>query len=74
MHLISDKNQQKLLSLLNEEQYSIEFASGGSGANSMIGIAQLGGKTAFSGKIGGDNHGKIYRSKLDFSFPKHLIK
>lgn len=65
MHLISDKNQQKLLSLLNEEQHSIEFASGGSGANSMIGIAQLGGKTAFSGKIGGDNHGKIYRNKLE---------
>ena len=65
MHLISDKNQQKLLSSLNEEEYSIEFASGGSGANSMIGIAQLGGKTAFSGKIGGDNHGKIYRNKLE---------
>ena len=53
------------MSLLNEEQYPIEFASGGSGANSMIGIAQLGGKTAFSGKIGGDNHGKIYRDKLE---------
>ena len=31
----------------------------------MIGISQLGGKTAFSGKIGNDEHGKLYRNKLD---------
>jgi sugar/nucleoside kinase (ribokinase family) len=31
----------------------------------MIGIAQLGGRTAFSGKIGRDEHGKIYREKLE---------
>jgi sugar/nucleoside kinase (ribokinase family) len=31
----------------------------------MIGIAQLGGRTAFSGKIGRDEHGKTYREKLE---------
>ena len=31
----------------------------------MIGISQLGGRSAFSGKIGRDEHGKLYREKLE---------
>jgi sugar/nucleoside kinase (ribokinase family) len=31
----------------------------------MIGISQLGGTSAFSGKIGRDEHGKLYREKLE---------
>jgi sugar/nucleoside kinase (ribokinase family) len=31
----------------------------------MIGITQLGGTSAFSGKIGRDEHGKLYREKLE---------
>ncbi|HJL94425.1 MAG TPA: adenosine kinase [SAR324 cluster bacterium] len=65
MHLISIEEQQRLLRSLSAEKLSVESASGGSGANSMIGIAQLGGRTAFSGKIGRDEHGKIYREKLE---------
>ncbi len=65
MHLISIAEQQELLLALAVEHLSVEFAAGGSGANSMIGIAQLGGRTAFSGKIGRDEHGKIYREKLE---------
>ena len=65
MHLISIEEQQRLLRSLSVEKLSVESASGGSGANSMIGIAQLGGRTAFSGKIGRDEHGKIYREKLE---------
>ena len=65
MHLISLEEQQELLLALTAEKLSVEFAAGGSGANSMIGIAQLGGRTAFSGKIGRDEHGKIYREKLE---------
>ena len=65
MHLISIEEQQRLLRGLSAEKLSVESASGGSGANSMIGIAQLGGRTAFSGKIGRDEHGKIYREKLE---------
>ncbi|MEC9459820.1 MAG: adenosine kinase [SAR324 cluster bacterium] len=65
MHLISNEEQQGLLRALSAEKLSVESASGGSGANSMIGIAQLGGRTAFSGKIGRDEHGKIYREKLE---------
>jgi sugar/nucleoside kinase (ribokinase family) len=65
MHLISLEEQQELLLALTAEELSVEFAAGGSGANSMIGIAQLGGRTAFSGKIGRDEHGRIYREKLE---------
>jgi sugar/nucleoside kinase (ribokinase family) len=50
---------------LTAEKLTVEFAAGGSGANTMIGISQLGGRTAFSGKIGRDEHGKLYREKLE---------
>ncbi|MEC9461386.1 MAG: adenosine kinase, partial [SAR324 cluster bacterium] len=65
MHLISLEEQQELLLALTAEKLTVEFAAGGSGANSMIGISQLGGRTAFSGKIGRDEHGKLYREKLE---------
>ena len=65
MHLVTREQQQELLLALDEEQISVEIAAGGSGANSMIGISQLGGTTAFSGKIGRDKHGELYREKLE---------
>jgi len=66
MHLISLEEQQELLLALTAEKLTVEFAAGGSGANTMIGISQLGGRTAFSGKIGRDEHGKLYREKLEY--------
>ena len=65
MNLITLEEQQTFLLALAAGKISVEFAAGGSGANTMIGIAQLGGRTAFSGKIGKDEHGKIYRKKLE---------
>ena len=67
MNLMSLEDQQTLLMALAAQRLSVEFAAGGSGANSMIGIAQLGGRTAFTGKIGKDEHGRIYREKLEDS-------
>ena len=65
MHLVTREQEQELLLALAEEKISLEVAAGGSGANSMIGISQLGGRSAFSGKIGRDEHGKLYREKLE---------
>ncbi len=65
MHLVTLDQQRKLLTALIKEKISVEIAAGGSGANSMIGISQLGGTAAFSGKIGGDEHGRLYREKLE---------
>ena len=38
--------------------------SGGSAANSMAGIASLGGRPAFIGKIGGDEFGEIFNHAI----------
>ena len=65
MHLVTLEQQQELLFALAEEQIAGEIAVGGAGANSMIGISQLGGSSAFSGKIGRDEHGGLYREKLE---------
>ena len=65
MHLVSLETQESLLMALTAEHYSIEFSAGGSGANSMIGVAQLGGRAAFTGKIGEDEHAQIYRENLE---------
>jgi len=65
MHLVSLEEQEKLLKALELEKFSVELSAGGSGANSMIGISQLGGNAAFSGKIGNDEHGYIYKKKLE---------
>jgi len=38
--------------------------SGGSGANTTVGIASLGGKAAFIGKVGNDQLGGIFRHDI----------
>ena len=50
---------------LENRSLKIEHAAGGSGANTMIGIAQLGGQSAFTGKIGFDPRGDQYRNDLE---------
>ena len=65
MHLVTSEQQNELLLALDKEKIFVEITPGGSGANSMIGISQLGGSTAFSGKIGRDEHGDLYRNKLE---------
>lgn len=65
MYLVPLETQQTLLMSLAADRHGVEFAAGGSGANTMIGIAQLGGRAAFTGKIGQDEHGKIYTEKLE---------
>ncbi len=46
------------------------FASGGSAANTIYGIARLGAETSFIGKIGEDDYGRIFSEDLE----KHNIK
>lgn len=38
--------------------------SGGSGANTMVGVASFGGKAAFIGKVGNDKLGEIYSHEI----------
>lgn len=46
------------------------FASGGSAANTIYGIARLGAECSFIGKVGKDDYGRIFREDLE----KHGIK
>ena len=65
MYLVELEQQQSILIALAAQNLPIESAPGGSGANTMIGIAQLGGQTAFTGKVGQDEHGDSYRDGLE---------
>ena len=60
MKLVDETEFQKLLSTLNIE----ETVSGGSIANSIVGLSQLGDDVGFIGKINDDNLGQKYEDGL----------
>jgi len=63
MYLIDQERLQTVFGAL--EDVHILPEPGGSCANTLIGIAQLGGKTAYCGMVGGDEYGRIYIEKLE---------
>ena len=60
MKLVNEKEFEILLSSLKIE----ETISGGSVANSIVGLSQLGNKSGFIGKISDDNLGSKYEDGL----------
>jgi len=62
MSLIDEEEQRTLVAKTYE--YIVNSESGGSGANTMIGLALFGGKGCYAGKIGNDEHGTLYAAKL----------
>ena len=60
MKLIDETELQKLLSTLKIEN----TVSGGSVANSIVGLSQLGNKVGFIGKVTDDNLGQKYEDGL----------
>ena len=60
MKLVDEAEFKKLLSTLKIE----ETVSGGSVANSIVGLSQLGNKVGFIGKISDDNLGNKYEDGL----------
>lgn len=71
-HLIAEEHSKKLLKKL--EKYDVKTAPGGSSANTLYGIALLGGNVVFCGKVGKDEHGDIYEEKMLDGGVKHKIK
>jgi sugar/nucleoside kinase (ribokinase family) len=70
MTLISAEEAERLYSHMNQ----CREVSGGSAANTLAGMAQLGARTAFIGKVADDQFGKIYRHDMhavgvDFDTP-----
>ena len=61
-HLIDEEHSKKLLKKL--ENYKVKTSPGGSSANTLYGVALLGGNVVFCGKIGKDKHGDIYEEKM----------
>ncbi len=61
MHLIDEQRAEELYALMNQ----VTIMSGGSAANTAAGIASLGAKAAFIGKVRNDELGSLYARDLD---------
>ena len=70
MKLVDETEFKKLLSSLQIE----ETISGGSVANSIVGLSQLGNKVGFIGKINNDNLGEKYEEGLKKENVEYLYK
>ena len=70
MKLIDEKEFKKLLSSLKIE----ETISGGSVANSIVGLSQLGNEVGFVGKVSNDELGQKYEEGLNKEKVKYLYK
>jgi len=61
-HLIDEIQSKKILEKIKHAE--MKTAPGGSSANTLYGVALLGGKVVFCGKVGNDEHGDIYEQKI----------
>jgi sugar/nucleoside kinase (ribokinase family) len=64
MRLVDASEQQSLLKLFAERKEELTLVSGGSVANSIIGLSQLGGRGAFIGCVGDDRYGLHYAEEF----------
>lgn len=72
MNLVSTEDQGKILDRHKDQERTV--AVGGSCANTMVMIAQLGGKSAFCGKVGNDKFGKEFDTKMEEYGAKSFVK
>jgi len=62
MHLVEEAQQRDILA--KTYTHIVNSEPGGSGANTMIGVSMLGGNAAYMGRVGRDEHGKLYSEGL----------
>ncbi|MCU0225484.1 MAG: adenosine kinase [Acidobacteria bacterium] len=62
MQLVDEAREAQLLPLV--EPHLVHHEAGGSGANTMIGLALLGGQACFTSRVGADRFGGLYRESL----------
>ncbi len=72
MFLIDLARHRELLEALNH--VTVHPEAGGSCANTILGVAQLGAKAAYCGKVGSDEYGKVYIEKLEQSGVASFIR
>ena len=58
MRLVDDERQARILATL--EGHELHASSGGSAANTVVGIVELGGSAGHCGKVSYDSHGEFY--------------
>ncbi len=63
MTLVDEQRQQAVLDALAE--HDVNYCSGGSAANTIVGIADMGGKTAYACKTGEDGFGRRYLEEME---------
>lgn len=61
-HMVDHGRQRDLVARVYEHIVNAE--PGGSGANTAIGVSLLGGKASYTGRVGNDEHGRLYRDGL----------
>ena len=71
MVLTSKERANEIMDQLKD--HKISEVAGGSCANTIYGIAYLGGKSAFCGVIGDDDHGKTYELSFSHENIKHNL-
>jgi sugar/nucleoside kinase (ribokinase family) len=64
MRLVEQEDQHQLLAKFSTGIHDLKLASGGSVANSVIGLSQLGGRAAFIGCVGDDRYGLHYAEEF----------
>lgn len=62
MHLVDEAQQRGIIA--KTYAHIVNSEPGGSGANTMIGVSLLGGTAAYMGRVGRDEHGKLYNDGL----------
>jgi sugar/nucleoside kinase (ribokinase family) len=65
MRLVDAEEQQRLLRRFHDANHDLRLVSGGSVANSIIGLSQLGGRGAFIGCVGDDRYGMHYADEFE---------
>src|SRR5205085_5543783 len=62
MILVDDEQQRRIVPRIYSDIVNTE--SGGSGANTMFGVALLGGTACYTSRVGDDEHADLYREGL----------
>ncbi|MBI2662665.1 adenosine kinase [Candidatus Woesearchaeota archaeon] len=65
MHLVEEEKAKQILNKIEQEKLQIEFVPGGSAANTLKGVAFLGGKAILCGKVGKDKQGLNYVQQME---------
>ena len=65
MHLIDEEKAKEILNKISHHDLKIQTIPGGSCANTLKGIAALGGSAILCGKVGDDAHGELYVQEIE---------